>query len=323
MGLNSVTELLRIKYPIFQGGMGNISNAPLTAAVSEAGGLGTIGSGTMSPNEVENIIIDTKRRTSKPFSLNIAINVTPHVDALINLAIKHRLEAVTLSAGNPAPYIHTLHENNVKVIAVVASVKHAKKAEQAGVDILVAEGYEAAGINSNLEITTFTLVPQIVNAVSIPVVAAGGIGDGRGLAAAMMLGAQGIQIGTRLIATKEAPFHISYKEKLIQAASEETIILGRSVGRVRRVLKGDYADKIIKLEKQGLTLTQFNDQTSETYHKKGALEGNFKSGYVNSGQVVGLINDIPTVQELFDGFMNDATDQIRKVAQTFDTLEFN
>lgn len=246
-----VSQLLSIKYPIFQGGMGNISNAILTAAVSESGGLGTIGAGTMTPKEVEQMIIETKRRTKRPFSLNIAINVTPYVRELIDLAIKHELVAVTLSAGNPAPYVDKLHAHRIKVIAVVASVKHAQKAEQAGVDMLVAEGYEAAGINSNLEMTTFTLIPQIANNVSIPVIAAGGIGDGRGMAAALVLGAHGVQIGTRFIATKEAPFHEKYKNKLIEAKGEDTMILGRSVGRVRRVLKGTYTEKIIEEEKEG------------------------------------------------------------------------
>jgi len=315
--MNSITEILSITYPIFQGGMGNISNAPLTAAVSEAGGLGTIGCGTMTPEEVEKIIIETKERTDKPFAINIPITVSPYTKQLVELAIKHEVKAVSLSAGNPSPLIPVLHEHNIKVIAIVAAVKHAMKAEQAGADILVAEGFEAAGINSSLELTTFTLIPQIVKHVNIPVVAAGGIGDGKGFAAALMLGAQGVQMGTRFIATKEAPFHDEYKRKILQASENETMIVGRSVGRVRRVLKGEYAEKILQHEKEGMTLEQFNEKTSEIYHIKGAIEGDFQQGYVNSGQIAGLIQDIPTVKELITTMMKEAEHQIKHVYQTF------
>lgn len=315
--MKRITDILSISYPIFQGGMGNISNAPLTAAVSEAGGLGTIGCGTMTPEEVEKIIIETKERTNKPFAINIPITVSPYTKQLVEFAIKHQVKAVSLSAGNPSPLIPILHEHNIKVIAIVAAVKHAMKAEQAGADILVAEGFEAAGINSSLELTTFTLIPQISKHVSIPVVAAGGIGDGKGLAAALMLGAQGVQMGTRFIATKEAPFHDDYKQKILQASENETMIVGRSVGRVRRVLKGEYIENLLQQEKEGMTLEQFNEKTSEKYHIKGAIEGDFKQGYVNSGQIAGLIHDIPTVKEFITRMMEEAEEQMKKVYDSF------
>jgi len=234
--------------------MGNISSPKLAIAVSEAGGLGTIGCGTSEVGEVEEKIIGIKKGTSKSFAVNIAIGVTPHTDELIDLVIKHKVPVVSLSAGNPAPYISRLHENGIKVIAIVAAVKHAQKAEQAGADVLVAEGFEAAGINSNLELTTFTLIPQIAASVNIPVAAAGGIGDGNGLAAALALGASGVQMGTRLIATREMPVHDVYKQRLIDASDTETMIIGRNVGRVRRVLKNDYAAELFKREREGLTL---------------------------------------------------------------------
>ncbi|MDR6997660.1 DUF561 domain-containing protein [Neobacillus niacini] len=301
-----VNELLSIKYPIIQGGMGNISNAQLTAAVSNAGGLGTIGCGTMTPEQVEAIIIETKEKTNKPFAINIPINVSPFTEEMIQLVIKHKIPVVSLSAGNPAPYIATLHEHHIKVIVIVAAVKHAQKAEEAGADVLVAEGFEAAGINSNLELTTFTLIPQICKQVSVPVLAAGGIGDGHGLAAALMLGASGVQLGTRLIATKDAPFHSTYKNRLIEASDQETVILGRSVGQVRRVLKSGYAKQIIDLERQGLSEEQYRQMTSEDFHLNGALRGDGENGFMNSGQVAGLIQDIPTVKELLDGMMKEA-----------------
>ena len=301
-----IREKLQINYPIIQGGMGNISNAQLTAAVSEAGGLGTIGCGTMTPKEVENIILETKQLTTKTFAINIAINVSPYTNELIDVAIKHNVRIVSLSAGNPAPYISRLHEHGIIVIALVASVKHALKAEEVGADIIVAEGFEAAGINSNLELTTFTLIPQIVKCVKVPVIAAGGIGDGRGLAAALMLGASGVQIGTRFIATKEAPFHDVYKQGLVKASDTETLIIGRSVGRLRRLLKTPYALKLNELDKVGMSIEQYSELTSEGLHIKGAMEGDLENGFMNSGQIAGLIEDIPTVKDLIDGMMKEA-----------------
>ena len=304
--MKHICELLTIQYPVIQGGMGNISNAQLAAAVSNAGGLGTIGCGTMTPAQVEAIILETKAKTNNSFAVNIPISVSPYTEEMIKLVLKHEIPVVSLSAGNPAPFIPLLQENNVKVIVIVASVKHAQKAEAAGADVLVAEGFEAAGINSNMELTTFTLIPQISRHVTIPIVAAGGIGDGKGLAAALMLGAAGVQLGTRLIATKEAPFHASYKQRLLDAADNETIILGRSIGQVRRVLKAPYADRIIELERSGLAPEQYRNLTSEDHHIFGAIQGDAENGFMNSGQVAGLIQHIPTVKELLEGMINEA-----------------
>ncbi|MGE7767179.1 NAD(P)H-dependent flavin oxidoreductase [Peribacillus sp. NPDC096540] len=319
--MKRICEFFSIKYPIIQGGMGNISNASLAAAVSNAGGLGTIGCGTMNPEQVEAIILATKEKTNNTFALNIPINVSPYTDELINLVFKHDIPIVSLSAGNPAPFIPLLHKKNIKVIAIVASVKHAQKAQVAGADVLVAEGFEAAGINSNLELTTFTLIPQISKNVTVPVLAAGGIGNGQGLAAALMLGASGVQLGTRLIATKEAPFHPSYKQKLLEAFDNDTCILGRSVGQVRRVLKDPYTVKVLELEKKGLLPVDYREMTSEEHHINGAINGDVKNGFMNSGQVAGLIDDIPTVKELLDGMMNDAKkqmeDRLNSLSMTF------
>lgn len=317
-----VCDMLQIDIPIFQGGMGNISNAQLTSAVSEAGGLGTIGCGTMTPTQVEEIIIETKKRTSRNFALNIAINVSPYTDELIQLIIKHKIPIVSLSAGNPVPYIAKLHEHDVKVIVLVASVKHAQKAEAAGADILVAEGFEAAGINSNLELTTFTLIPQIVKSVKVPVIAAGGIGDGKGLAAALMLGASGVQIGTRLIATQDAPFHDHYKNSLVNASDTETTIIGRSFGQLRRILKTPYSTKLDELEQAGLTPEQYRELTSEVNHVKGAVEGDLENGFINSGQIAGLINYIPTVEELFESMMKEAFNQIEQTSNDLKGLSY-
>ncbi len=317
-----VCDMLQIDIPIFQGGMGNISNAQLTSAVSEAGGLGTIGCGTMTPTQVEEIIIQTKKRTSRNFALNIAINVSPYTDELIQLIIKHKIPIVSLSAGNPVPYIAKLHEHDIKVIVLVASVKHAQKAEANGADILVAEGFEAAGINSNLELTTFTLIPQIVKSVKVPVIAAGGIGDGKGLAAALMLGAAGVQIGTRLIATQDAPFHDHYKNSLVNASDTETTIIGRSFGQLRRILKTPYSTKLDELEQAGLSVEQYRELTSELNHVKGAIEGDLENGFINSGQIAGLINHIPTVEELFESMMKEAFKQIEQTSNDLKGLSY-
>lgn len=305
--MSRLCTTLQIDVPIIQGGMGNISHAELTAAVSNAGGLGTIGCGTMTPVEVKQLIDATRSLTSRPFALNIAIRVSPYTEQLIELAIEEMIPVVSLSAGNPAPFLSKLREAGIRTIGVVASVKQAIKAEQSGVDILVAEGVEAAGINSPLELTTMTLIPQITDHVTLPVLAAGGIGDGRGLAAAWMLGAEGVQLGTRLIATQESRVHEHYKKHLVQADDLGTRIIGREVGQVRRVLNGPYVEAL-----QPTSLAAFQEQTSESFHIKGALEGDETAGYVNAGLVSGLIDDVPTVAELFNRMMDDAFGRIER-----------
>lgn len=312
--MNELCNLLGIEMPILQGGMGNISNAKLAAAVSEAGALGTIGAGTMSAEEVERILMETKERTSKPFALNIALTVAPAVKELIQLVVKHELKAVSLSAGNPAPFIPYFKEHGVRVITVAGSVKHAVKAAEAGSDIIVGEGYEAAGLNSPLETTTLSLIPQLADAINVPIAAAGGIADGRGLMAMLALGAQGVQMGTRFIATQEAPFSELYKQRILEADDTGTMIIGRSVGRIRRVLKNnEYAEEISKKERVGLTLEEYNNQTNESHHIKGAVDGNEKEGYWNSGQISGLITHIPTVKELIESISEE-------MKQTFNRL---
>ncbi|WP_043930772.1 NAD(P)H-dependent flavin oxidoreductase [Bacillus sp. EB01] len=303
--MNRLTKLLNIRYPIIQGGMGNISNAPLAAAVSEAGGLGTIGAGTMDSKEVERLILETKTKTNRPFAINVPISVSSFTNEILSLAIKHKVQVVSLSAGNPAPFIPELHEAGIKVIAVTASVKHARKAEEAGVDAIVGEGYEAAGINSPSETTTMALIPQLAEAVRVPVIAAGGIADGRGLAAALVLGASGIQMGTRFITVKEAPFNAIYKKMILDADDTSTFILGRQHGRIRRVLDAPYARKLLEQEPE-LTIAEFMEKTSEYYHKTGAIDGNVQEGFLNAGQIAGQIKDIPAVSDLFKKMLEDS-----------------
>ncbi|MCA0989142.1 NAD(P)H-dependent flavin oxidoreductase [Guptibacillus algicola] len=314
--MNRICELLSVSYPILQGGMGNISSSELASAVSNAGGLGTIGAGTMSPDEVEKLMVEMKARTSLPFALNIPINVTPHFKEMCELAVKHNVKVVSLSAGNPSPYIPYFKEHGIKVICVTASVKHAKKAESAGADIIVGEGFEAAGINSTLELTTLTLIPQLKSSVSIPVVAAGGVGDGKGLAAAFVLGADGVQMGTRLVATKDSPYHAQYLEQILQSNDTGTVVVGRSVGQVRRLLKTKYSTMLEEAEKNGVHPIDFAKMTGEDKHIIGAIEGRLEEGFINGGQVSGLIDSLPTVEELFLNMMQEATEAVEhQIAQ--------
>lgn len=310
--MNRLTKKLGIELPVIQGGMGNISNAELAAAISNAGGLGTIGVGTMNPDELEKLIQRIQHLTKKPFALNLPINVNPNIREMLDLVWKYSIPIISLSAGNPAPYIPLLHSHDVTVMVVTGSVKHAVKAEKAGADVIVAEGYEAAGINSPFETTTLTLIPQVVDAVTIPVVAAGGIADGRGLLAALSLGAEGVQMGTRFIATKEAPFSNKYKRKIIEAEDHSTFIIGRNHGKIRRVLKGNYAINLSNTETE-LSDDQFNEATSEKYHLIGALEGDENHGYMNSGQIAGLIHHEPTVAELLEEMMDDCRKRLKNI----------
>ncbi|MED4128523.1 nitronate monooxygenase [Shouchella miscanthi] len=317
-----ITERLNIQYPIIQGGMGNSSDPILAASISEAGGLGTIGCGTDSADTVREKIKETKRRTAIPFSLNIPLSMNEEKEQLLALAIDERIPIVSLSAGNPKAYIPVLKRHGIIVLCVVASLKQAIKAEAAGADILVVEGFEAAGINASTEMTTLTLVPLICERVGIPVVAAGGIADGRGLAAVVMLGAAGIQMGTRFIATKEAPYSTKYKEKLLLAADDATVIVGRSHGQVRRILKGSYAERLLQNESR-LSLHHYKQWTSEEIHRIGAMEGDDDRGFMNGGQIAGIINDLPSVQDLLHQVMKEAQETMRVKQSWFDAFSVN
>ncbi len=319
--MRRVCQLLSIQYPIIQGGMGNISSPILASAVSEAGGLGTIGTGTMTVEEVDVLLVEMKKRTTKPFALNIPITVTKDLNGMCELAVKHAVPVVSLSAGNPAPYLPFFKQRGIIVICVTASVKHAIKAEKAGADLIVGEGYEAAGINSPLEITTMTLVPQLVKNVQIPVIAAGGIGDDRGFAAALALGAEGVQMGTRLVATKESPYHERYMKSLLEADDNGTVIVGRTIGKVRRILRTGYSEQLQEAEKNGIHPDDFANMTNEEKHRIGAIEGRLDEGFINGGQISGLVKSVPTVHELFDEMIEGASSIFEKQAEEMNSLQ--
>ena len=287
--------------------MGNISSGVLAAAVSNAGGLGTIGVGTLPLEEIDKQFEALQAGTERPFCVNLPVSVHPDIYSVVEKVIERGVPVVSLSAGNPAPLIPRFKEAGIKVICVTATVKQAQKAEQAGADIIVCEGYEAAGINALNESTTLTLVPQIARSVQVPVVAAGGIGDGKGLAAALSLGASGVQLGTRLIATKEAPYHENYKEALLGATDEATVIVGRPFNRIRRLLKTPGSIELLKMEREtDVSQELFLDKTDEKYHVLGAIQGNLEQGFINAGQIAGLIKEIPTVKALFESMMSEA-----------------
>ena len=314
--MNKLTHFLGLRYPIVQGGMGNISPVQLCVAVSQAGGLGQIGVGSLSLQEIEKKLLMVKSGLGRlPFGVNLPLSVQPKPQEVIELLIHHHVPVISLSAGNPAPWIDSLKAAGSKVMVVVSTVKQAQKAEAAGADVLIAEGFEAAGKNSPKERTTFTLLPEVVAVSQLPVLAAGGIGDGKGLLAAFSLGASGVQLGTRLIMTQEAGVHPTYQQTILQATGEDTLVLGRSIGLVTRLLATPYARKVSSLEQQGIDQDTFLQLLGEEPHYKGAILGLLEEGHLNAGQIVGLIKDIPRVKELFATMWQEAQERSKIIHQ--------
>ena len=291
-----ITELLNIEYPIIQGGMAWVADCHLAAAVSNAGGLGLIGSGGAPASWVKDQIREVKKLTDKPFGVNIML-MNPEADEIAKVIVEEKVPVVTTGAGNPAKYIKEWKEAGVKVIPVVASCALAKMMERCGADAVVAEGTEAGGHIG--EITTMSLVPQVVDAVNIPVIAAGGIADGRGFAAALMLGAKAVQMGTHFVATKECNVHENYKEKIIKAKDIDSKVTGRSTGHPVRVLRNQMSNEYIKKEQEGATLEELELLTLGGL-RKAVVEGNVKEGSLMAGQIAGLVKKQYTCKELIE-----------------------
>ena len=291
-----ITELLNIEYPIIQGGMAWVADYHLAAAVSNAGGLGLIGSGGAPASWVKDQIREVKKLTDKPFGVNIML-MNPEADEIAKVIVEEKVPVVTTGAGNPAKYIKEWKEAGVKVIPVVASCALAKMMERCGADAVVAEGTEAGGHIG--EITTMSLVPQVVDAVNIPVIAAGGIADGRGFAAALMLGAKAVQMGTHFVATKECNVHENYKEKIIKAKDIDSKVTGRSTGHPVRVLRNQMSNEYIKKEQEGATLEELELLTLGGL-RKAVVEGNVKEGSLMAGQIAGLVKKQYTCEELIE-----------------------
>lgn len=291
-----ITELLNIEYPIIQGGMAWVADYHLAAAVSNAGGLGLIGSGGAPASWVKDQIREVKKLTNKPFGVNIML-MNPEADEIAKVIVEEKVPVVTTGAGNPAKYIKEWKEAGVKVIPVVASCALAKMMERCGADAVVAEGTEAGGHIG--EITTMSLVPQVVDAVNVPVIAAGGIADGRGFAAALMLGAKAVQMGTHFVATKECNVHENYKEKIIKAKDIDSKVTGRSTGHPVRVLRNQMSNEYIKKEQEGATLEELELLTLGGL-RKAVVEGNVKEGSLMAGQIAGLVKKQYTCKELIE-----------------------
>jgi len=295
---NRITRLFSITHPIIQAGMVWASGWRLAAAVSNCGGLGLIGSGSMKPELLREHIVKCKAATDKPFGVNIPL-LRGDAAELISVALEERVRIVFTSAGNPEKHIIQLKENSAVVVHVVSSVRQAVKAARAGCDAIVGEGVEAGGHNGTDEITTLCLIPQMVDAVPVPVIAAGGIADGRQIAAVLCLGAQGVQIGTRFAATIESSAHDQYKQKIVASADNGTVLAFRKVGLVR-MLKNDFALQALNAEAEGWDAARLQALLGRKREQLGIFQGNEQEGEMEAGQSSGLVREILTVAEVFE-----------------------
>ncbi len=305
---NRICKLLGIEYPIIQGGMAWIADASLAAAVSEAGGLGII-TGTAPIEWIRDEIRKAKKLTNKPFGVNIML-MSPHADEVAKLVCDENVQVVTTGAGSPGKYMEMWKEHGVKVIPVVASVALARRMEKLGADAIVAEGTESGGHVGQL--TTMALVPQVADAVEIPVLAAGGIGDGRGIVAGFALGAEGVQIGTRFLVAKECTVHQNYKNKVLKAKDIDTEVTGRSTGHPVRVLRNKLARVFNKLEKEGAPVEDI-EKLGEGALRKAAKDGDVDYGSVMAGQIAGLVNKEQTCKEIIDELVKEADSLFKKL----------
>lgn len=299
---NNLCELLNIEFPIIQGGMAWIAEHNLAAGVSNAGGLGIIAAGSAPVELVKEEIRKVKELTDKPFGVNIML-ISPNADEVAELVIEEKVPVVTTGAGNPEKYMEQWKAADIKVIPVVASVAMAKRMERYGADAIVAEGTEAGGHIG--EATTMTLIPQVVDAVKIPVIAAGGIGDGRGFAAVKMLGASGAQIGTRFVVAKESIVHENYKKRIINAKDIDAVVTGRSTGHPVRCLRNSMTRNYIKLEKEAKDFEELETLTVGTL-RNAVIDGDVKNGTVMAGQIAGLIKEEQTCKEIIDEIIKEA-----------------
>ena len=297
-----LNEMLGIKYPIIQGGMANIATGKFAAAVSEAGGLGLIASGGYDAARIEEEIADARRATDKPFGVNLML-MNPDADNIADLLARENIKVITTGAGSPGKYMEAWKESGATVIPVVASCALASKMEKMGADAVIAEGGESGGHVGDM--TTMTLVPQVVDSVEIPVIAAGGIADGRQFAAAMCLGAIGIQIGTCLLVSEECPVHENYKNELIRSRDNSTTVTGRSLQAPVRIIKNAMAREYLKLEAQAASRDEL-EQITLGGLRRAVVDGDVKNGSVMAGQVCGQLTEIRPVADILRDLYEDA-----------------
>ena len=304
-----VTETLAISFPIFQGGMAWVGDYRLAAAVSEGGGLGIIGAGAMSPDELRRQIKSLREVTDKPFGVNLLL-FRSDIEDMVEIVRSEEVPVVTTGAGSPGKYMEALMSGGSRVFPVVASVDLARRVERYGATGVICEGHEAAGHIGDM--TTMTLAPQVADAVKIPVVAAGGIADGRGMAAAFMLGAEAVQMGTRFICTEECTAHRNYKERIVRAGDRATMTSGHSLGHPIRAIRNRMTQQFLTMEREGLSEEEIIEFGTGKL-RLAAVEGNVIEGSVMAGQSCGLINDIPPVAELMQRIMTEAESVLRRL----------
>ena len=304
-----LNEILGIKYPLIQGAMANIATAKFAATISNIGGLGIIGAGAMLPAQLDEAILACKALTNKPFGVNLML-MNPHCEAMVDIIVKHDVRVVTTGAGSPGAFIPKLKEAGILVAPVVPSVALARRVEAAGADFLIVEGTEAGGHVG--ELTTMALVPQVVEAVSVPVVAAGGIASAQQLIAAFALGAVGVQVGTCLLAATECEIHANYKDVVLKSRDTDTVVTGRSVGVPVRIYKNKMAREYSKLEKSGKTREELEYLTLGAL-KKAVFDGDMEAGSVMMGQVAGMIKEIKPAQAIIEELFTDADVQLSRL----------
>ena len=298
----AICDLFGIKYPIIQGGMAHVATAELVAAVSDAGGLGIIGAGAAEADWVREQIHLTRKQTDKPFGVNILL-ISPFAEQVIDVVLEEKVAVVTTGAGNPGPYIPRFKEAGIKVMPVVASVALGRRLERAGADAFVAEGMESGGEIG--QITTMALVPQVIDKVTVPVVAAGGIADGRGLAAALVLGAQGVQMGTRFVCSEECVAHPDYKQAIVDASDRATAISGQSTGYPMRALENKLIHEFWEKEKTGISVEELMEFGMGKV-RLGLIEGDLENGTLLAGQIAGMIKEVKSVKVIIEEMVAEA-----------------
>lgn len=311
---NRVTKLLGVEYPIIQGGMAWVADADLAAAVSNGGGLGIIAAANVPPDMLEQQILRARSLTDRPFGLNIML-LSPTADDAIELAALHRVPVVTTGAGAPGRVIERLKPLGTIVVPVIASVAHARRVEKQGADAVVAEGTESGGHIG--ESTTMSLVPQVVDAIGLPVIAAGGVADGRGIVAAFALGAEGVQVGTRFVCCTECNAHPKYKEEIIGAGDRSTVTTGKRTGHPVRCLKNKLTHEFDKLEERLAEIHEFEELGAGRL-RKAVVEGDVEWGSVMAGQIAGLVRDVRPAAEIIKGMFAEAEEVLGKLSSNRD-----
>jgi enoyl-[acyl-carrier protein] reductase II len=312
-----LNEILGIKYPIVQGAMANISTAEFAAAVSNSGALGIIGTGGWPADVARAAILKCRELTDKPFGVNVMM-MNPHTEAIFDVIAELKPALVTTGAGNPGKYIPKLKALGIMVVPIVPTVGLALRMQQAGADMVIVEGTEAGGHVG--ELTTMALVPQVVDALSIPVIAAGGIADGRGFNAALSLGAIGVQVGTCLLVAEECPIHQNYKDAIINAKDTDTVVTGRSVSAPVRIKKNMMSQKYIKLEKEGADREELEKLTLGSL-RKAVFDGDMENGSVMMGQIAGLVKEIKPLAKIFEDMIQDSKKQAVVLNSKFEALK--